>query len=353
MSKKDEAWKIVHACFGVNGVWADPTRYRYQCWTRDLALAIQPLLLDSGHEKMARTHLKNLTEHVRSNGRVPILYLDDVQGFLDEKERLARERGREGFMLKRFREGQLWNLTPGTKDSEILYLWAMADYAAQTGDDSLLVGSRRTIENVRSYVERELERDGLVYGADWRDTMEAELADKSLLTNNAMWIAALELMCPDGSDHAARVRERVLATHYAPDLLDDYPGRLRFDPLGASLAVLHDVVDQQHYATVLKGFRSVDSEYGVTIHCKHNPLNAEEAKVIVRTDGQVVWPFIVGFSVLALRKMGSPMAEEQFEKLEAMQGFREWYDPATGQGYGAEQQLWSATLYLRALEAMI
>jgi glycogen debranching enzyme len=356
MIKEVRAWEILLACFGSNGVWADPTRYRNQCWTRDFAFAIQPFLLARGHTKMARKHLINLSARVREDGRVPILYLDNEQEFVAEKERKSKESGKPSFMLTRYREGELWNLTPGTKDSEILYLLAMFEYAMGSGDGSLLEAFEREINQTLNYVAKNLVADGLVHGADWRDTMHIELADKALLTNNSIWYAAVKGLDSVGHledmDHAERIREKLLQTHFTPDLLDDYPGRKRFDPLGASLAVLYDVVDKSRYDTVLAGFRSVDSPAGVTIHCKHNPLNAEEAAVIERTDGQVVWPFIVGFSVLALLKMGSSMADAQFRKLEALEGFREWYDPETGKGYGAEQQLWSATLYLRALKAM-
>ena len=354
MSKKDRAWEIVHACFGSKGVWADPTRYRNQCWTRDFALAIQPLLLEYGEDRVARNHLVNLSERVREDGRVPILYLDNEQEFVAEKERKSLESGKPSFMLTRYREGELWNLTPGTKDSEILYLLAMIEYARDTGDKTLLAAFDSEIERAFIYVAENLVVDGLVRGADWRDTMHIELADKPLLTNNVLLIAVLSGLPGIGDAEPLLwvMRDRLLETHYTPELLDDYPGRKRFDPLGASLAVLHDVVDASHYETILAGFRSVDSPCGVTIHCKHNPMNAEEAAVIERTDGQVVWPFIVGFAVLALLKMGSPMADEQLQKLEAHKGFREWYDPEIGQGYGADKQLWSAALYLRAKKAM-
>lgn len=356
MSKKDRAWEIVHACFGSNGVWADPTRYRNQCWTRDFALAIQPLLLAYGRKDMARKHLVNLSARVRDDGRVPILYLDNEHEFIAEKERKNKESGKMSFMLARYLVGELWNLTPGTKDSEILYLLAMHEYAAGTGDKTLMAAFEPEIRRVREYVQMRLQVHDQVLGADWRDTMHRELEDKPLLTNNAIWLEVLAGFAdssPFGWSQWDRVREHLLATHFTPALLDDYPGRKRFDPLGASLAVLYDVVDKEHYDTVLAGFRSVDSPSGVTIHCKHNPLNADEAAIIERTDGQVVWPFIVGFSVLALLKMGSSMADAQFRKLEALEGFREWYDPETGKGYGAQEQLWSATLYLRALDAMV
>ncbi len=45
-------------------------------------------------------------------------------------------------------------------------------------------------------------------------------------------------------------------------------------------------------------------------------------------------------------------AAAQFTKMLEHKGFREWYDPATGTGYGANEQLWSAVLLLRAADAM-
>jgi GH15 family glucan-1,4-alpha-glucosidase len=45
------------------------------------------------------------------------------------------------------------------------------------------------------------------------------------------------------------------------------------------------------------------------------------------------------------------LAEEGFKKYTALDGFYEWYDPSTGKGYGAKDQLWSAALYLRAAKA--
>ena len=62
----------------------------------------------------------------------------------------------------------------------------------------------------------------------------------------------------------------------------------------------------------------------------------------------VIWPFIHGFAILALLKMGErALADQPFDEYTALSGFWEYYDPKTGKGYGAEEQLWSAALYLR------
>jgi len=67
----------------------------------------------------------------------------------------------------------------------------------------------------------------------------------------------------------------------------------------------------------------------------------------------VIWPFINGFMILAAIKAGlNDLAKTQFAKWNQTNGFFEWYDPITGQGYGSKEQLWSAALYLRTAEAI-
>lgn len=163
----------------------------------------------------------------------------------------------------------------------------------------------------------------------------------------------------------AQAQLDALAAFWREDVLLDRPDaavtgtRPPFDPLGASLAVLHGFVNRDDYSKVLAGMQAVDTPCGVTIRCRHNPVDAREALVIDNTDGVVVWPFVVGFAVLALVHMhvqtGLPgyfvAARDQLRKLEALTGFYEWYDPRDGSGCGAKRQTWSAALYLRARRA--
>lgn len=347
-SKLEQATGILRDCIGNNGVWADPTRYRNQCWTRDFVIAIMPVLLDLGETKIVKTHLHNLSRRQRSNGQIPILFLDRTLPFLKDKVRRSFADGRLSFMLNRWLRGELWNLTPGTRDSEILYIIGMCEYARQTGDQSLMSEYDLNVNMALRYIERNLMNlDGLVMGCDWRDTMERELGDKTLLTNNSLLYHAYKLL---GRRPETVALSRAIQTRLCPDgTYLDYPGNDRFDPLGGALAVLYDVATPEQYPNLVASFRSVDTPLGVSIKCRHNPISAEEKAVIERTDGVVVWPFVVGFSILALVKMQAlTLAQEQFEKITALEGFREWYDPTTGKGYGAMQQLWSATLFLRS-----
>lgn len=359
MNEKIEwATVVLRQCIGIQGVWADHSRYRGQCWTRDFVLAIMPMLLQEGKEDSAigdrtaivRTHLENLSKRQRGNGQIPILFLDKTIPFLWNKIKKSVRDLKISFMLKRFLLGQLWNLTPGTRDSEILYIIGMHEYARQTGDASLLKQYQTNLRTALQYIENKLMRDGLVIGCDWRDTMEKKLGDKPLLTNNCLLVHAYRLM--GEKDKAEALRARINDQFWVDGSYIDYPGNNRFDPLGGSFTILYDVAPLERHASLVASFRSVDSDHGVTIKCRHNPFSPEEREVIERTDGVVVWPFIVGFSILALLKINARLlAEAQFQKLVQLMWFQEWYDPATGNGYGSTEQLWSATLFYRAAVA--
>jgi hypothetical protein len=79
------ATAVLRRCIGEKGVWADPSRYREQCWTRDLVLAIMPALIDIGEAGVVRKHLENLSLQQRQNGQIPILFLDHTLPFLIDK----------------------------------------------------------------------------------------------------------------------------------------------------------------------------------------------------------------------------------------------------------------------------
>lgn len=354
----EEAERILGDCVGRHGVWAGSGRYRAQCWTRDFAFANAPMLMEIGGYAIVRTHLEELSRRARPNGQVPILYLDGLRGharFVGDKARKSARDGKMSFMLGRYLRGQLWNLTPGTRDSELLYLLAMGEYGRH--DPAFLRVWRLAVDGAFRHVEQNLMRDGLVLGADWRDTMEKELADKALLTNNCLLARAYAL---HGRECQARaLRRRIRETHFRLGSLEpdgpilDYPGNDRFDPLGGALSVLSGVAEASDYGHLLRGFAAVDSPTGVTIRCKHNPISAREKQIIAETDGVVTWPFVVGFTVLALLRMGErALAEEQFAKMTRHDGFREYYDPRTGEGFGEQEQLWSATLSWRAYQAL-
>lgn len=374
MEKRNLAIDIVKSCIGSHGVYADPTRYNWQCWTRDFGIAILPVI-PLKERDIARKHLEHLSGLQRENGQIPILFIDPdhEKEWVDEKQRKSAEQGRPSFMLSRYQAGELWNLTPGTRDSEIIYIIAMHEYAASLDaqeKSAFLDKYKNHIDKALGYIETVLlQPNGLVKGCDWRDTMEAELGEKQLLTNNCLLYKAYVLLGLD--EKAARLKGNILR-QFCPEgkFLDYLPvgpngEGSRPDPLGLSFAVLFGIADElRHFEIILSQLKSVDSPCGVTIQCKHNPLDEKEKAMIERTNGVVVWPFIVGFTILALQRMvyGRSLSShealrqsardfmyEQFDKLRGLDGFREYYDPADGSGYGALKQTWSAALYIRAM----
>lgn len=348
------ALDILRSCLGRHGVYADPTRYNWQCWTRDLALAIQPVLpCVPGGAEAGERHLHSLARRQRDDGKLPIVFLDGALGaarFLLAKTTKSIVDGKLSFMLRRYLAGQLGDLTPGTRDSELMFMLAIAQRTGPLPDDLGIAESK-----ARVYIEDNLlDKRGMLLGADWRDTMEKELADQPLLSNNAIWHGLLRGMRL--RERAGRLRTQLRA-RVEGGVLVDYPGAGRFDPLGGALSILHGVVDAADADWMVDCFRSVDSPRGVTIRCRHNPLNLVEGLAIDQTDGVVVWPFVVGFAALALHRLGTPaaraLAREQLDKLLALDGFCEWYNPTDGRGYGATKQLWSAALTLRACREIL
>jgi hypothetical protein len=345
-SKTEIAIKGLTACIGNDGIWADPTRYRYQDWTRDLSLALQPAVskLPNG-EKMVEQHLINLAARQRDDGKIPIVFIDSgLKGhtaFIWDKIGRSIKSRKISFMLRRYLQGELGNLTPGTKDSELHFIRAILNSSPELQDKL-----RDPMEKAFTYIENNLlNENSLMEGADWRDTIDALLANKALLTNNAMLYGVYKKM---GLPHLAD-NLRMNMSNREGGLLVDYPGATRPDPLGLALGVLEGLITEEYYDEVINLWRSVDSAYGVTIQCEHNPQNEEEKIVIKRTKGIVNWPFINHYTILAAKYMNTPksitFAEEQKNKANRL-GFYEWYDPSTGKGYGAYLQGWSMAMYL-------
>ena len=343
---------ILNACVGRHGLWAAPARYDHQCWTRDFALALLPVAHHlRGGRRAAENHLLTLARLQRADGSIPILFLDGLWGhaaFLWSKGLKSLKSGKPSFLLKRYLAGELDRATPGTRDSELLFIYASQHPAMAHLQDRVAPA----VAAAFAYIEKNLlGPDGLLLSCDWRDTMDQQLGRQPLLTNNALWFKVLKTA--GRYEQAAKVAAAIQAR--TGGLLADYPGAPRPDPFGIALGVLTGLIPPFWYTAALLAMGSCDSPCGVTIQCKHNVYGAEEAEVIERTQGVVVWPFVVGYVVKACRMMaaaGLPEARTfglaQQEKLRLI-GHAEWYDPSTGKGYGSPVQGWTAALRLDVL----
>ena len=126
-TKTKEAITIVKNCIGDHGVWASADRYRHQCWTRDFCLATSYLFIYHDvlkNPNIVVNHLVNLSKKQNYDGKIPILYLEDVNAFLRDKIKKSISAGKISFMLERYLDDDLENLTPHTRDSEVLFIIA-------------------------------------------------------------------------------------------------------------------------------------------------------------------------------------------------------------------------------------
>jgi hypothetical protein len=315
-------------------------------------------------------HLAQLMERQGPTGAIPILYADNFEQLLLSKLSKAKWDGKTldvngSFVARRILDGYyasqgrgaefsdfpkdrecgLYRLTPGTTDSELMFAYAVYSQKESTEIH------RNHADRAIKHLEDRYVWNGLHNGADWRDTMEVFFRDKPLLTNNALLYAVYKLS--GNVEKAGALKAEIERVLWNGETYLDYPEATRFDPLGGALGVLHGLIPEERYASVLAGFKSVDTPQGVTIECKHNPHQSGEAEVIERTGGIVVWPFVVGFTILAALEMGEhEFALEQFKKFHNLDGFAEWYDPADGSKWGEHEQGWSAALYVRVVEAL-
>jgi hypothetical protein len=341
------------------GIWAARDRYDHQCWTRDMALAAAPTFRLLGWNAPVVNHLRELTARISKDGKVPILYLDDEVSFLRAKIEKSIATGKMSFMLERYLASGLSveNLTSWTTDGELLYVIAAFE---QHGDalnnekrlgDPEIAGLRDMITRAQTFMRGEHVRGRYFVGGDWRDT-QSHLRDKALLTNNALLYRHYTLAWTERE--AEELKEDINRDFWTGTHYRDHLGTDTTDTFGTALAVLCGIVPEERYDAVVASFERLNTPFGyMTNDCPPNPTTEEERELLsTMPQSMVVWPFIHGFAILALLKMGRRrLAEEGFKKYTALDGFYEWYDPSTGKGYGAKDQLWSAALYLRAAKA--
>lgn len=349
--KIELAERVLTACIGKHGVWSDPNEHRYQCKTRDFVLGALPLLLQrkKSHAEVAKRHLIELARRQRVNGQIPMLFLDARLPFVTHElaamfKTLSLPHG-----LTRYIGSNEWNLAPRIADSEILLAIGMHEYDAGTNDHSLILDYGKHSSLALRFVEHHLTHELAVRGCDWREAEYETLHDVYLLSNTALLYRAYKLMHNTKAQH---IHNRIDHRFWDGNIYRNATHDHVFDPLGASLAVIYDAVPRDRYMSIVNALHKIDTPYGIT--CKYSPgaRSIEERVVIERTEGNLVFPFVNGFVILALLKMGDhDFAEQLFRKLDALCGFREWYDPENGKGYSTHDSLMHAALYLRAAQA--
>lgn len=354
----NRARSIVVRCIGRRGVYAGTSRYRYQCWTRDFALAGLDALLDMGLGEHARCHLEEIARRQEESGKVPIMYVSnpfastlirareffrDPKRSLHQAELYLKTTGlSHGFSLS--------NLTPWTTDAEPLFIIACHRFSERTGDAAFIARMRPHILKAFRYIEHNSMREGFMVGGDWRDTVGA-FKDAVLLSNNALLAAAYA--AAGEPQNARELRNRIVKRFWTGSYYRDRLGSNSFDLFGESLAVLSGIAEPDEYPSILDRISYMTRDGGVAA----NELFPGGADKVVREYVDhygTVWPFTEGFFILALIVMGQrEWALREFARWSSRKGFCEWYEPHEKAHCGGEhEQMWSAALYLRTHKAL-
>ncbi len=348
--KVKRAEEIFAHCTTRSSAWTGYGPSEHESWTRDFTFAVLPLLLERRKFPLAKRYLEELGKRQRPNGQIPVVFIDRPVSFVSEKIGKSIRKGKLSFMLKRYLSGNLWNLNPGTHDSELLYLIAIHDFAAAlTEKDPFIVLQEKRVGLANKYLNLHLLKNGMIIGGDWRDDMHIELEHKPLLSNNVLLHRVWERMNQTGKAH--HLKELINKQFWSGSHYRDSPTSVQFDPFGTALGILYKVIPHEHFPSVVNSFIEMDSTNGITIHYKTVAEKANNDSPENRSD-RIVCPAVVSFCILALLKMGEvDFAEMQFRKLCALNGFYEFHDPVTAKGIGAPDQLRSAALFIRAANA--
>ena len=342
------AKELIDRCCNPMGISASAERYKGQKWTRDAFLAISPTL--HCDNPAVTGHIDQLIMRQREDGKIPILYVENVNEFISRKEMQAAQKGKVPFMLRRYNEeGEegLANLTPATRDSEMLFIIAVYQDPRLHSDRVFRAKALPAIDRAISYIKGKCV-DGLVPGADWRDVRD-DLDTKCVLTNACLLDEAFSRHGIDTSGIIIKLQKEYWNKELG--FFDDYPGANSFDILGNALAILNHIPTDEQREQIFKHAETLVTPYGYKLCDTFLPSQTEKEREIMSRDNAVVWPWCSFFMLLALGEYYPEKAKLLFQQWSAnTKGFYEWYDIVDGDGYGSPDQLWSAALYMRVYD---
>ncbi|VBB17993.1 glycogen debranching enzyme alpha-1,6-glucosidase [Yasminevirus sp. GU-2018] len=395
--KAKQAESILQKCLGDTGVWASPDRYKYQCWTRDLCVGLIPyasLNIDNkpfthSVKLKIKTQLLEISKRQSDKGQTPILFIDNEKKFIRDKVNKSIATGKTSFMLDRYLDDQITDLTPHTNDSEILF----STFAYEFIDAENCTCTYKESEQIMNSIIKALEFvertsvGGLILGADWRDT-RTDLADKIVLSNTCF---LYRMYCIGQRGEASEdvldtLQGRFWNGEYFNDYVESDVGAVdkietgcdetkesnrglcsdNFDLFGNSLAIIFQIGTPEQTKSIIRyAKKHCRKAYGYSTLGTYLPaLNTDEADAM-KKDKNIVWPFVNYYFITArlvyLMTSIAPNCKEtlspedldmvndlleDFIDLVHLDDFYEWYGSDSTKGYGSSGQMWSAVTFL-------
>ncbi|MBI1975036.1 MAG: glycogen debranching protein [Parcubacteria group bacterium] len=361
---REEAERVIRACRHSLGLKASATLTGYpQVWARDSMITLfgAVFIKDDAIRLALRRSLETLARYQSESGCIP-----------DNVHVITRQPNFRAYM-----DGNMWFVL-----GHHVYRWAYRD------DDFLRAQWGSIKKTLQWLASPDAYRDRLLTmmeACDWQDRFATRGHG---LTINALYVGALECaaqmatgfgeanLAQECSERADVVRDAVRSRLWGGRYFIPYlSGKERgawFDTLGNILAILFDVADGSQAAQILDYARDVGVSDPLPSKAIHPPVFPGQAdwreyyrKYHLNLPHQYhnggSWPFVGGFHVLSLVKVG------RFEEAEAMLlklveanrvgkrrewEFNEWLHGLTGKPMGKVKQAWSAGMFLWAYEAV-
>ena len=350
-AKIKDAHRAIRACFGGRGIWASPFRYAHMCWTRDFVFSL-PALARLEHDEPIRRHLLELIRRQKPTGQIPTWFCDGKIGLMAKK---AKRIQHALLQIPRFRTPaplSWFGLRRFAADNELLFAIGLLYWSYASDDADFLREHQHAAFRALGYVERELMKDGLVVGDDWRDANYGP-GRRALLSNNCLLYCAYRLRGANAK--AAELRERIRAKFLRDGYFVDHPETNAFQLSGNALAILHGVAEAGEYNSIFDRAKELEREFGyASPGVVIPPQNMRERRLLRRLrERGIAFGVENLFFVLAELYAGRiDLAMKDIEKLNRLAGFPECWDAGSGARIGSPDQLWTAALYLVAAETL-
>ncbi len=349
MQKKlKNAISVINRCRGDKGFYASAERYKYEYWTRDLCYCVEPLI-SLGFSKDVKTQLLTIWKRQAITGELPRYIIDRRFKWLPGKL-FTKIKNRKIISTIKSLDTMETRFNKWTVDSTPLTIIATYKYAEKSGDLRIIEVLKPQIEKAMWYTKLHI-KEFLIRGGDWRDSIPW-LRNKFLLSNNVMLYELYKRIGENGK--AIIVKDRINSEFWNGDYYTDFIGSANFDCFGASWAVLSGIVPRSHYKKLSEKLVSASSQYGIKNMIEIKPISREENDATESCNQRyAIWPLVNAYAIMALRKMGAgSAARKESQKMENLVGFREWYNPDTGEGHGSKEQLWSAAAYYEFIKGL-
>ncbi len=340
-AKVQEAMKVIEGCRRDSGFHASTSNYP-QLWNRDLVYSIDALL-SLGYANEVKGQFSIFLKHQRRSGRIPTS--------VHEQKKLG---GTPSF--------HSW-----AADTEILFILGVAKYATATSDTQFLEQNAVGLKRCLDYIERKLDKNGLISGMDWRDAMPNYMG-KYLLSNQMLLVEMYDAIgMPEKAQQLRNTVNRLFYSEsdgfYADSI---YFGRssiqkeMHLDSLGNSLAVLNGTAGERS-TRVLSALEAAKTEFG---YANISPPYAIEKRNFFSSlrrlhafvgngafrrnapgtyQNSTIWPFVESRVVQAFRRAGLEEKADQASSLMlSRRAMNEVYGPKDGKPQESEGQLWTA-----------